>query len=329
MNYSPAFRIEANGNDITAQIAKYFSSMTHTDSAGVESDSLTITLANPDGVIRLPASGAELRLWLGYGNAAVYKGLFVVDKVTVKGPPEQLVIKANGAPFKRSGRFSALHSHKRRSWKPGKIGDMVATIAGEHGLTPAVNESLAGVMLPHLDQIDESDINLLTRIATPHGAIAKANGGKLMFVPQAAGKSASGKHLPTISLKPCDASTWQSDITGRQNFSSVVAVWRDLDATTDREEKAGSGEPVYRLKRNFPTQAAAQKAARATLERFMRGSATLSLSMPGRPDLVAESRLSLVGFSEGITGKWSVTQVTNSLSPSGYRTSVKGEVPLS
>ncbi|MEZ6854184.1 contractile injection system protein, VgrG/Pvc8 family [Halodesulfovibrio aestuarii] len=329
MNYNPAFRIEANGKDITAQLAEYFVGLTHTDSAGVESDSLTITLANPDGVIRLPATGAELRLWLGYANAAVYKGLFVVDKVTVKGPPEQLVIKANGAPFKRSGTFSALHSQKRRSWKPCKIGDLVATIAGEHGLTPAVKESLAGVTLQHLDQIDESDINLLTRVAAQHGAIAKANGGKLMFVPQAAGESASGKTLPTVSLKPGDTSTWQADISGRQNFSSVVAVWRDMDATTDREEKAGSGEPVYRLKQNFPTQAAAQKAARATLERFMRGSATLSLSMPGRPDLVAESRLSLVGFAKGVAGTWSVTQVTNSLSPSGYKTSVKGEVPLS
>jgi uncharacterized protein len=44
-----------------------------------------------------------------------------------------------------------------------------------------VAESLAGIHVTHLDQTEESDLHLLTRLAREHGALAKA-GGRLSGV---------------------------------------------------------------------------------------------------------------------------------------------------
>ncbi|XHF80608.1 hypothetical protein R3J30_02130 [Xylella fastidiosa subsp. multiplex] len=50
-------------------------------------------------------------------------------------------------------------------------------MAAEHGMTWAISPSLTGVALPHIDQTEESDINVLLRLAQRYDAIAKPAGG--------------------------------------------------------------------------------------------------------------------------------------------------------
>ncbi len=67
------------------------------------------------------------------------------------------------------------------------------------------------------------------------------------------------------------------------------------------------------------------KAAKSKLEAFQRGKQSLSVSLPGRPELRAECRLSLSGFRDGVNGLWSVTRAVHKLGSGGYVTSVEGE----
>jgi len=325
--YRPAFRVEANGNDITESIRQRFISMTITDEAGLASDSLTLELDDSGTGINLPATGAELRVWLGYESAARFMGLYVVDEIELKGPPDQMIITAKAAPFKDSKSYTALHTQHNRSWTPRTLGDLAASIAAEHGLTPAVSPALAGHKLPHLDQADESNMNLLTRVAKRVGGIAKANDGKLIIVPQGEGKTMSGKSMPTVSIARESGTSHTVKLIGRQDYQKVVTVWRDANAAQDKEAIAGAGEPVRRVRHVYPDQAAAEKAAQSSLEAYRRGKSTLSVSLPGRPELAAEGRVILSGFRSGVNGEWSITRVTHSLSPRGYTTSVTGEVP--
>jgi len=55
----------------------------------------------------------------------------------------------------------------------------VGTIAGEHGLKAKVAEALKAFNYEHLDQVDESDINLLTRIGKDHDAITTVKASRL------------------------------------------------------------------------------------------------------------------------------------------------------
>lgn len=324
-SHRPTFKVEANGKDISAILADRLQSLTITDEAGIKSDAVTIKLAD-DG-IKLPAPGAELRVWLGYESAARFMGLYVVDEVELSGPPSEMTIKATAAPLEGAAQYQALQDQKSRSWEPQAVGDLVAAVAADHGLTPAVAAALSVVQLDHLDQTNESDMHLLTRVAADLGAIAKAGGGRLLFIERAAGRTASGASMPTVALTAADLMTWTVRIASRSKYRRVVAVWRDTSAAVDVEAVSGEGEPTFRIRHPYPSQAAATAAARARLDAFTRGEATLSATLPGRADLVAESRAVLSGIRSGVNGEWSVTRVTHSLTSKGFTTALDAEVP--
>jgi hypothetical protein len=323
--YAPVFRVEAGGEDITAVIRERLISLSITDEAGMQSDALSLTLSDGAPHVVLPTTGAELRVWLGYGDSAQYMGLYVVDGVTLSGPPQVLSITASGAPFERSGTYTQLQTQRTRSWTPGTLGELARVVAAEHGLTPAIAAEVEGRRLGHIDQIRESDVNLVTRLAAEMGVLAKVGGGFLVLTPKAAGKAVSGAPLARVRLSPGDVTSWRVEMAERGDYRRVVAQWRDTDSACDREESVGDGEPVYRLRHPYASRDAAEQAARAKLEAFQRGRATLSLTLPGRPDLRAEALAQLEGFREGLSGQWTVTKAEHKLDSSGYVTSVDGE----
>jgi len=139
--YQPAFSLSADGRDITAQIQRNLISLTLTDKSGNESDRLAISIAAPD--MPLPSKGAVLRLSLGFGDALVSKGAFVVDEVTVSGPPRQIQIVAKAAPMDGAKQTAQLQTQKTRSWDDVSLGDLVRTVAADHGLVPKVSGALA------------------------------------------------------------------------------------------------------------------------------------------------------------------------------------------
>jgi len=335
----PVFRITANQEDITAALRERFVSLRLADKAGVESDELTITLADhdPQAPIALPPAGAELHVWLGYDDQADDMGLYVVDSLEVSWPPNQLKIIAKAAPLavSASGEGSQrawLQTKKSRSWEAGTtLGDMVRTVAAEHGLEPAVQAAMAGIGLSHIDQTDESDMSLLTRLAHQYDGIVKPGGGRLLLAQRAASQSAGseggGQPLPTVTITPDMVSRGRMKLTKRGAAGSVVSRWRDTEAAATLEITEGEGEPVQRLQVIHPDEASARAAARAELRRGQRGEQTLDLTLPGNTALMAEGRLSLSGFREGADGEWLVTEVTHRLDRGGFVSQVKGELP--
>lgn len=80
------------------------------------------------------------------------------------------------------------------------LGAVLNALAGEHGLTSRVADGLAGTKLPHLDQANESDMNLLTRLGQRFDAVATMEAGTLIFTPIDAGTTTTSKPLPTATL---------------------------------------------------------------------------------------------------------------------------------
>jgi len=89
----------------------------------------------------------------------------------------------------------------------------------------------------------------------------------------------------------------------------------------------GSGEPVARLKMQYPTQAMALAAARSELDKRKRKTSTLSITLPGRADVTAEGTLTLSGFRTGVDQQWLIKRAEHVLSNSGWVTTIEGELP--
>lgn len=327
----PAYRVSANSANITDKLASRLKFIEITDEAGFESDTVEIGLADEDPLnpVEFPTTGAELEVWLGYDDDLQRMGLFVVDEIEVGGWPGEMTIRCRAAPYETSkGGKSDLQTQKTRSWAKGtKLGDMVAKIAKDHKLEAAVAKSLKSISLPHFDQTDESDISFLVRVARKYDAMVKPGGGKLVVAKRGESKTVSGQDMPTVTLAAQDCTRWRMNQSTRDSEGTVTAYYHDRGAAQRKSISAGSGDPVRRLRHNFPDEETAKEAAHGELAKRERRKNKLSLDMPGVPTLVAEAKLKLSGFRPGIPTDWLITRVAHHFQPGGYSCAVEAELP--
>ncbi len=329
---APQFRVSANEQDITAAIADRLISLRLTDEMGFQSDTLELRLADydPANPIEKPPKGAELEVWLGYDGDVQRMGMFVADEIELAGWPGTMTIRARAAAYEDTPKGKTdLQTQKVRSWQSGvKLGDMVAKIAKEHGMQPAVAKALSGIVLPHFDQTEESDISFLVRVTKQYDAAVKPSGGKLVVAKRGDSKTTSGDAMPTITLAATDCTAFHMVESAKESPGTVVAYWHSKAQSKKNEIKAGSGEPVKRLRHFYPNAEAATAAAKGELDKRKRGESKLTVSMPGNPNLQAEGTLVLTGFREGINGEWLIKRAEHELdSKGGYSSSVDCEKP--
>lgn len=337
-DWKPAFRVTVNGQDQTSVFLPRVRAIRITDTAGIQSDSCEILLADHIGLlpIALPPEGAEITLAFGYLFATQVMGVYIADEVEVSGPPGQMRITGYAtAHGKSAGGKSPISTARNRSWPEGTtVAAMVGKIAGETGFRSAVSAEAGAMTLPHIDQLAESDANLLTRVARDQGLIFKPAGGALVMCKPGESASASGQALPVVSLTPKDVTTWSMRRARRQAYDKVVASYRDfgasdpVDVEVDARPEGVTGvAQVKRLQPIYPTEAAARAAAEAEANRSRRGATALRLTLPGRADLMAEGKLRLSRFRPGVSGDWLVTSVSHSLDEGGWSASVEAEGP--
>lgn len=328
----PVVALTVDGFEISSMFYERYISLTLTDESGGESDTLEVMIADTDPKLplRKPPRGAEVGLSIGYENDMVDKGVFVVDEIEMGGWPAYMRIVAHAAPLQdsKSGK-SALQSQKTRSWAKGtKLGDLAGKIAKEHKLEPAVAKSLHGIVLPQIDQTDESDLSLLNRLAKKYDAFVKPGGGKLALIKRGETKTASGEQMPTITLKPTDCKRWNMTESARDEDGTVIAYWQDKRAAKRQHVSAGSGDPVRRLRHNYPDKASAEKAAKAELEKRVRGKNRFTFEAVGNANAGAETVLQLEGFHHDVPAKWLMVRVEHRFDKSGgYSISCEAELP--
>lgn len=331
LNIAPTYRVKANDQDITDKIRDRLKSLRLTDETGDTADTLEISLADhiPEEPISIPPRGAELDVAIGYDGEARRMGLFVCDEIELSGFPGEMVIRARAAPFEASkGGKSDLQSQKTRTWAKGTtIGAMVRRIAGEHGMDPAVSAALSGIALPLVAQSQESDMNLLLRLAKQYDAIAKPAGGRLMFIKRGESQTASGQAMEKITFTPKDGSDYRVVISEREDAGTTVAYYRDTRKAKRTEVVIGKGEPVLRLRMSYADRVSAEEAARAKHRERARSTRRLTYSMPGRPEAVAEVVAVMEGFRDGVDGEWLIQRAEHYIGPDGYRTTIECELP--
>jgi phage protein D len=310
-----AYKITADGSNITDLVADRLLSCQITDQAGVKSDRLTLAIDDRDQRLEIPETGAEIQVWLGYaGQTLVNMGKFTVDEVDVSGPAREMTIRANAADM-----TGEIKSPKERSWDGVSLGDVVRKIASEHRLTPAISAELAAVQLGHIDQT-ESDMQLLTRLCSDQGATCKVADGRLVVAKRASGKSTGGSDLPVAAIDAGDCDDWSASIAERGKYKTVIAQWHDLKTGKRSEERAGSGKPELTLKHTYQSKDAASRAAKSKVEAMTRSGSKIQINgLVGNPNMSAEMQANLTGFRAGIDGDgWIINSVTHSFTSSGY-----------
>lgn len=319
----PQFRIQADGQDITALINDRLLLLRTTDKPGMESDDFELRIDARDGAVALPARGAMVEVHLGYtGQPLTLLGRYTVDEVELSGPPDTLIIRGKASDLRGSGK-----TIRSGSWEAVPLQRIVAEIGARNGwqaLCPVTSQ------VPRVDQYNESDFNFITRLARQYDCTAKLANGQLLVLPRQAGQSASGKPLDVVAIARGDVSQWHFRLDDKAAHKAVRTRHQDSASgelktvELSNGERADEGRPEHTDRHLYPNRAAAEQAARARLASFNRGTANVRLDLPGRTDLFAERSIDLHGFVEGLDGQYQIDAVEQVFTGSGWRTTVQG-----
>lgn len=315
------FEIIANGNNITDLIRDRITEIRITDKPGLESDSCEISLDDRDGRVEFPPKGATLRVSLGWiGGQMYYMGTYRVDEVELSGPPLTIILRGKPADLRQEAKGQRAHAYESTT-----LAAIVAQVAGRNGWEPVCRVSAD---VPRADQIGESDIHFVTRMARQYGATAAIKDGKLLVLPRGKGASASGSVMPALTLRPEMLDRYRLTFSDRSGHGGVkVAVHnaktgqKEIIELPNPEPPPGGGA-VHVDRHAYPNPQAAASAAKSRLESLNRATCDGDLDLAGTPEAVAEKFVRLSGFKAGVDGDYLIESVTHTYANKAWQTKI-------
>lgn len=302
----------------------------HTDTAGIESDRLELTL-NIEGLEGLPTLDGKIGLRAGYlESGLVEKGEFVVTQRTPVLFPMSLMIVATAAPFSMADK-SGYRQRRSASYGPTTLGALFRQLVSRHGFSPRVAPSLEGVQIAHIDQSNESDMAFITRLAKRYCAVTKPFNELYVLAEAGRVTTLSGQMLPEVKLSVTEDNrpgeqafiTAKLDEKSRAKYEGCRVTWWDAAVGRQRVVQVGNA-PFKTLRQRYQNEVEARAVAESELRRVGREDLKLLIDCPGNPLLAAEGLLVLdETWPSYMQGRWSITTVTHvGDTATGYRSSI-------
>jgi uncharacterized protein len=225
-----------------------------------------------------------------------------------------------------------------RNWEKKKDSEVAALVADEYGLKVKARDT--EVVNPKVEQNQESDFQLLERLAKRNGYEVYALGRDLCFRPPAQDDAAKvvlewGKGLVSFSpeiniaeqVSKVEVRGW--DLKAKKEFVGTATRGDELGRDPGRRSGAEYVKKVCRekaeLKVRVPVKSKqeAERRAEAILkersEKLVQGSG----EAVGVPDIVADTNIELRGLGRLFSKTYYVEQATHTIDTSGYRTTFK------
>lgn len=295
------YKIVVNDENVTQKVSEHFISLQVTDNDKDDSDEITLTLS---AKFKRPSYQDKIKVFLGYENDLKFAGLYYVQTTNIRDN-KQLTIRATGVDFNGD-----LKQRKSITYPPAVLSDETVTlahvvkqIASRHGLESKTDLDIG----KRFEQINESDLNFLNRLAKEYNAIFNIKNNTLYFMTK-------GGEVPkvTIDINRC----YTSDITysNKTLYKSCKAVYHNSKTNRKHEIVTGEGDPQLVKQGQWLNDDDAMTAAKNALTRANKSNVDGSLSTKGRL-IFAGSQLTL---DDNI---YEVTQVTHDISK-GWKTTV-------
>lgn len=302
----PFIEIAVNGRPVGDLFYQALVEAVIVDAPGQENDRLDVTFDDDRNQIETIAKGDRMSVFFGFEGADQMKmGQFVVDSVTAEGGQdgEFLIVTGHAADLRAD-----MKEPQSESFDNTSIGAIVREVAGRHGMQAVVSAELDGIAVPYELRLDQSAHDFLTRLADRYGGIYAPKDGRLAFLKPGGADDAA---LAAAIIDKADCARWSISIEPRPAYGEAEAGWFDRDASEMRTERAAGGQdgPVRRLRHPFAHQDQSKAAAAAEIERQNRKSGSGFVTLSGRPDIRALSRLWLTGFRPEHNGLWRADEV--------------------
>ena len=222
-------------------------------------DTAELTLSRPAGRIQLPPQSAAVSFAVNGADL----GRFEIGHVAGDTRAGTLTLHCGSVDAE-----SNLREPRDRSWPGRPFSSIIAAIAADAGLVPAVEPGIGRRVLAARVQVGESDLQFARRLTANLGGRLIIQEGRLIVT---SGDTAQVSPLPPLRVNlRADGSwaRWRRD--WRTRIGRVRASYLGEDGVTVESVEVGSeGDyPTVRtLPSTFPSKGAAEAAARAWLAR--------------------------------------------------------------
>ena len=308
---TPILKLTADSKPLNDQVMARIMTLSVTDNKNLDADELTLTLDDHDGALALPKRGVKLQCWMGFEDAGIHDmGIYIVDSSEWAGTPDTISIRAKSADFK-----SSLKSGHSQSYHNKTLGEIAETVAKRQQLTLSIKPELVSIDVGHVDQTDESDIHLLTRLCHQYGAVVNIKHGKLLIFTANSNVSASGHALDITIITRQTGDQFRYSVEDRQSdYDNVSASYQDTKTATRKTVNNNEAKTkTRRLKGTYKSKEAATAAANAEAKRIKEEQAKFSITTAyAYPAVTTESPITLQGFKAEIDAlKWTVDKATH------------------
>lgn len=315
--------VRLGDQDLTEALRPRLLSLSLTEHRAGQADELELVLHDADGKLAIPRPGVRLTVAIGWARGRdvaiglINKGSFIVDEASASGPPDIISMRARSADF-----TGAFRTRRERSYADATLAQILGDIAADNGLALRCDPTLASETIPALGSGARSDAALLKALGRRFDAVATVKAGTLIFAPTGAGKTASGKTIPALTIDRSQTSgRWSFDRAQRDDYNGVEARWHSKGSASVQSVTIGGGGsgPAKRLRRIYASETSARHAAEAENSRMSRAGAKMNITLPlGRPDAYPDRPAVITGFKAEINAlSWLISETRHQMDGTG------------
>ena len=301
-----------------SQIGAEVESMSYTDTAAANSDSLDITINAQDGKWAgswMPDKGAKLqpkilgRNWEREGDSRTLQcGLFILDDLSFQDAPTTLQVGGVSKPSNTD--FSELE--RETVWKNTSVAMIGATIAARYGLMFTYDAEDYAI---ECDEQDGTDSSYYNTLCSNYGLILKVYAMRLWVYDRERYKAKRAVKTFTRSMIRRGSFSWSTTLSG--TYTGGTFTYTDADKDIDIVCSVGGGSHTKNLSRRATSVYDASVQLCAELNNANHGNTKIKFSTDGEWQVSAANCIEIAGFGSRIDGKYFVDKVQHKVSRSG------------
>lgn len=295
------FTLLYRGVDISSELDPMTTSVTYEDKLHGEADEIEVALQDSDGRWRgpwFPETGDTMRLWYGWSDGrSMYAGEFELDEpeATIGRGGDTFTIRGIAAPITK-----ALRTEKTAEFEDKTVEEIAREIASRNGLT--VKGTFNDTKYRRKTQRRMRDLEFLVQLGEDTDHYVSVRGTEIQFTAVDAidGQTPAAVFMPRSHDHAGFVGRFQSaDTYSKAETRHFHDLKKELVEGEEADGRIRTGD-VLKLVERVEDKAQADLMAKSRLHQKNRKRRSGTLTLVGRPDLVAGTVVELADH-----GAWS------------------------
>ncbi|MFV0481361.1 MAG: phage late control D family protein [Campylobacteraceae bacterium] len=312
----PAFKLIAEGKDITDVISKNLISLAFEDKEGIESDEISFVV---HGIYQKPLFGDKLQLSLGYAHELYECGIFSTQNITINYIEKTTEVRATAVNF-----ASPQKETKSRLWENTTLGEVARTIAKDNKLSISIDDTADEIQISSTAQNNQNDISFLYSLCFKNNFLMFVKKDTIFIKHKDAIENkelVKTSDLPVYNININELLSLSITDANRNSYDAVTLEWQDTATAKTKIVKVGIGEQIYKMRTPEPkSEAEAFKQGESKLYELQRGGINGTLEAIGQ-NIKAGEKLKI----STIDKEFSIKSVSHNLDDTGYIVTVDFE----